>query len=252
MILKGMPAPSYLSCMRVLLVSDLHGNAAALEAIQEPFDVCCCMGDLVEYGPDPAACVAWARQHARYIVRGNHDHGTAHDVETIGQAGFRYLTMATRRFTIKQLSEVDRQYLARLPLTQMFDLFGKRVLMVHASPRDAMDEYVPPQAEAWAPLVQSLRADYLFVGHTHLPFTAAIGRTTIINPGSLGLPRDGNPKARYAILEDGQLMFREVEYDLERTVSAIQRAPLEPLAQQMLSDVYRKGRLQSSSHSRES
>ena len=61
--------------MRILVVSDIHANWPALSAIDQPFDVCLCLGDLVDYGPDPAPCVRWAMDHATYAIRGNHDHG---------------------------------------------------------------------------------------------------------------------------------------------------------------------------------
>ena len=82
--------------MRILVVSDIHANWAALSAISEPFDVCLCLGDLVDYGPDPLPCVRWAMEHATYAIRGNHDHGVAQDIPVTGESGFRYLTKATR------------------------------------------------------------------------------------------------------------------------------------------------------------
>ena len=86
--------------MRVLVVADIHGNRAALEAIQEPFDACVCIGDLVDYGPEPGPCVEWVRENALYCVRGNHDHGVAQDVAVSGVAGFRFLTSITRPLTV--------------------------------------------------------------------------------------------------------------------------------------------------------
>src|SRR3954469_22223456 len=101
--------------MRVLIVADIHGNRAALDAIREPFDACLCAGDLVEYGPHPAECIDWVRTRAAACVRGNHDHGAAQDVPVSGVVGFRYLTMVTRRATVQSLSPADRRFLAELP-----------------------------------------------------------------------------------------------------------------------------------------
>ena len=232
--------------MRTLVVSDVHGNSAALEAVVKaargPFDAVLCLGDLVDYGPDPACCVNWVMRHATHAVRGNHDHGAAQDVDIVGVSGFRFLTMSTRRHTRAHLAPEHLRYLADLPTTKLLALNGQRLMMVHASPRDPMDEYVPNDPEAWAARLNGLPIDLLFVGHTHLPFTLAAGRTTVVNPGSVGLPRDGNTNARYALLEDGVVTLHEVEYDIERTVAAVMRAPLDPVAQQMLCDVYRQGR----------
>ena len=82
--------------MRILIIADIHANWAALDAIREPFDACLCVGDLVEYGPQPREVVAWVRENCVRCVRGNHDHGTAQSVDVFGVGGFRYLTMATR------------------------------------------------------------------------------------------------------------------------------------------------------------
>ena len=124
--------------MRILVVSDIHGNRAALDAIREPHDVCLCLGDLVEYGPEPAACIDWVRTHAHFTVRGNHDHGAAQDVPVVGTVGFRYLTMASRRVTVPALRPADRRFPADLPTTALLTLGGKRFFLVHASPRDPL------------------------------------------------------------------------------------------------------------------
>ena len=100
--------------MRILVVSDLHANPAALAAVREPFDACLCLGDLVEYGPDPGPCIEWVRQNRAVTVRGNHDHGAAQEVDVQGASGFRFLTMASRKATAKKLTAADRRFLADL------------------------------------------------------------------------------------------------------------------------------------------
>src|ERR1700686_3780346 len=82
--------------MRILLIADIHGNWPALQAIDEPFDVCLCLGDLVDYGLDPAPCIDWVRRNCLHTVRGNHDHGVCQNVTVSGQNGFRLLTTVTR------------------------------------------------------------------------------------------------------------------------------------------------------------
>ena len=79
--------------MRILLISDIHGNWPALQAVAtETYDVCLCLGDLVDYGLEPAPCIAWVREHARCTVRGNHDHGVAQNVLVNGKVGYKYLS----------------------------------------------------------------------------------------------------------------------------------------------------------------
>lgn len=229
--------------MRILVVADLHANPAALDAIREPADIVLCLGDLVEYGPDPAGAIDWVRTNATHTVRGNHDHGAAQNVLVAGAAGFKYLTMVTRRATVAQLAPADRRFLADLPTSAMLTLGGKRFLLVHASPRDPLDEYVPTNPEAWADRVAHLRIDYLLVGHTHQQFVFDVGDgVTVVNPGSTGLQRDGDPRAKYAVIEDGVVALKQVPYDVGRTVAAVEAGPLDPQAKRMLTEVYRFGR----------
>lgn len=230
--------------MRILLLADIHANRHALEAIREPFDVCLCAGDLVEYGPDPKPVIDWVRAHATVCVRGNHDHGTGQDVPVFGSAGFRYLTMATRPGSVAKIDEADRRYLNRLPTTAMITLGGKKFLIVHATPRDPLDEYTTPDREVWESRLAGIDADYVLVGHTHIQFALDIGRTKVINPGAVGLPRDGDPTVRYAILEDGQLELKSCTYPIEKTVAAVlEDSTIDDRAKRMLVDVYRTGRL---------
>ena len=228
--------------MRILVVADIHANRAALDAISEPHDICLCLGDTVEYGPDPAACVDWVREHAHHGVRGNHDHGVVQNVDLAGVGGFRYLTMVTRPPTLAALDPSQRRYLATRPTTQMLTLGGRRFLLVHATPRDPLDEYTPSDPKAWEPRLRGIKADFVLVGHTHQQFGFAVGNSTLVNPGSVGLPRDGDPRARYAIIEDGEVQLKQVEYDIDATVAGVARMGIDPKAAAQLADVYRSGR----------
>ena len=188
--------------MRILLVADIHGNWPALQAITEPHDVCLCLGDLVDYGLEPAPCIEWVRRRAHHVVRGNHDHGVAQNVTIVGRNGFKYLTGVTRELSRARLGADDLRYLSRLPVTRMLTLDDTRFLLVHATPRDPLDEYAPADADYWRRRLQNVEADVVCVGHTHLPYVLEVDGTLVINPGSLGQPRDGDPRASYAIIED--------------------------------------------------
>ncbi|MBX9623337.1 MAG: metallophosphoesterase family protein [Gemmataceae bacterium] len=228
--------------MRILVLADVHANRAALEAVaREPHDVCLFAGDLVDYGPEPAACVDWAREHVFAGVRGNHDHGVAQNVEVQGVGGFRFLTAATRPPTVAALNPCQRRYLAELPTTRMLAVGGKRVLLVHATPRDPMDEYAAADPAFWAPRLAGLGVDYVLCGHTHQAYTLDVGGITVINPGSVGLPRDGDPRAAYAVIDDGRVELKRVPYPVERTVKALAAGSFDPVAKQMLADLYRGG-----------
>src|SRR5262249_9630878 len=164
--------------MRILLVADIHANWPALQAVaSEPHDVCVCLGDLVDYALEPAPVVEWVRQNARYTVRGNHDHCAAQNVTTNGKVGFRYLTTVTRALTRALLGPEDLRYLGALPVSRTVTLDGLRYLFVHASPRDPLDEYAPPDAEFWARQLQNLDLHLVAAAHTHPPYTLRLART---------------------------------------------------------------------------
>lgn len=229
--------------MRILLVADIHANWPALEAVREPHDLCVCLGDLVDYGVEPGPCIDWVRRHATHCVRGNHDHGAAQGVTVHGAAGFRYLTSQTRPITRAKLTEPDRRFLAGLPLTKYATLNGQRCLLVHATPRDPMDEYAPADVDFWRWRLEGLSVDWVICGHTHQPYILQVGAVTVINPGSVGLPRDGDPRAAYAVVTDSVIELRRVEYPVERAVAAARAADLPDRARHMLTEVYRTGKL---------
>jgi putative phosphoesterase len=229
--------------MRVLIVADIHGNRAALDAIREPFDVCVCVGDLVDYGPEPGACIDWVRKNAAHCVRGNHDHGVAQNVEVQGVGGFRFLTAVTRPLSVAAVTADQRRYLADLPTSSMFTAGGKRFLMVHATPRDPMDEYAPPDPAFWKPRLAGLKFDYLLVGHTHQPYTLQVNGTLVVNPGSVGLARDNDPRAAYAVIDGDDVQLKRVEYPIDETVRATTEFTPDASARQMLCDIFRTGGL---------
>ena len=230
--------------MRILLLSDIHANRPALEAIREEFDVCLFLGDLVDYGVEPGPCIDWVRRNARYAVRGNHDHGAAQRVYVQGVGGYRYLTGVTRPHTISCLTDDERQYLAGLPTSLWLTLNGKRYLLVHATPRDPMDEFAAPDLEAWTRRLEGIDADYVCVGHSHVQYMLHVGKTTVINPGSVGLPRDGDPRPGYVIITDEGPVLKRVEYPIEEAVAALSTVPLPEPARLALAEVLRTGRLE--------
>jgi putative phosphoesterase len=227
--------------MRILLLADIHANWPALRAITEPYDVCLCLGDLVDYGLDPAPCIDWVRQNAQVTVRGNHDHGVAQNVPVSGRNGFKYLTGLTRPVSRDRLASEDLRFLARLPVSRLVTLDKTRFLLVHATPRDPLDEYAPPDLEFWQRRLQNVEADVICVGHTHQPYVLEVGDKLVINPGSVGQPRDGDPRASYAIVENFKVELRRVEYPIEETVRNVEESELPDLAKGRLIEVFRNG-----------
>lgn len=226
---------------RVLLLADIHANWPALQAVKETYDVCICLGDLVDYGLEAAPCIDWVRKNAKLTVRGNHDHGASQNVTVIGMSGFKYLTGVTRPLTRQLLSEPDRRFLMEMPVTRMATIDELRYFLVHATPRDPLDEYAPADKEFWERRLEGIEADIVCVGHTHIPFVLEVGNKIVVNPGSIGLPRDGNPRASYAVLEGKKVELKRVEYSVEQTISVIQASALPDPAKELLSEVYRTG-----------
>lgn len=228
--------------MRILLVADIHANWAALQAVAaEKFDVCLCLGDLVDYGLDASPCIAWVREHCPYFVRGNHDHGVAQNVLSSGRSGFKFLTGVTRAVTRERLSEDELRFLSQMPVTRLVTLDNTRYLLAHASPRDPLDEYAPPDLDFWTRRLKHVEADVICVGHTHMPYVLEVGDKLVINPGSVGQSRDGDPRASYAIIEDFKVDLKRVEYPVEETVASVLASGLPDMAKQLLVEVFRTG-----------
>jgi putative phosphoesterase len=229
--------------MRILVVSDIHANWPALAAIREPHDVCLCLGDLVDYGPDPAPCVRWAMEHADYAIRGNHDHGVAQGVPVVGETGFRYLTKVSRPLMWEALGPDERRYLLQLPLIQRATLEGQRFLLVHGTPRDPLDEYLMKDPATWADRVRDAEADIVCVGHSHVQFSLVADGVVVLNPGSVGQPRDGDPRAAYAVIDGGTIQLKRIAYPIEETVAHLDATRLPERAKQMYRECLRLGRL---------
>ncbi len=229
--------------MRVLVVSDIHSNWAALSAIEEDFDYCLCIGDLVDYGTDPLPCIEWVKQNAIACVRGNHDHAVAQRVEAKGSTGFRKLACETRPFHWELLDRVRMKYLARLPISQQITIEDVTFYLVHGTPRDPLDEYLGDNAAAWSSRLEGISADFICVGHTHIPFHLDLGDKQVINPGSVGQPRDGDPRSSYAIIEDGKVTLKRSEYDIQAAIHQMEEVGLTGAALELASGVLLNGRM---------
>jgi predicted phosphodiesterase len=240
--------------MRVLLLSDIHANIDALEAVeadvlqgQDRVDQIWVLGDLVDYGAAPTEVIAWVRTHATRVVRGNHDHAVGTGEDCRSAPLYHDLAVATRAYFRARLPLSDLTYLAGLPLQSAVTLASERqAVLVHASPQDPLFGYVPtdaPEATWRAALDPARSASFVFVGHTHDQYTRTIDRTRVVNPGSVGLPKDGDPRAAYAIVDDGDIELRRVAYDTERAAARIEALPLTPDQRRRLTDLIRHARL---------
>jgi putative phosphoesterase len=181
--------------------------------------------------------------NAQYAIRSNHDHGVAQGIPVYGETGYRYLTGATRPLMWEALEPEERRYLLQLPVTRRFTLAGWRFLLVHATPRDPLDEYLLKDPATWAKRLQKVDADLVCVGHSHHQFNLSVDGVVLLNPGSVGQPRDGDPRAAYAIIDDTKIELRRVEYPVESTVERIEQSTFPDRAKQLLIECLRRGKL---------
>jgi len=215
--------------MKLLVISDVHANWPALQAIREEADAVVCLGDLVSYGPFPRECVAWVREHGMHVVRGNHDTALAYRVDPRAADFKRELASATLEHHRRLLSRGEVGWLRRLPKEVRFRFDEYSFHAVHASPKDPLYSYrLTPDLddEALKKDLERVRADFVLVGHTHLPMSRGAWTKVILNPGSVGQPLDGNPRASYAVIQDGVAEIRRVAYDIEVTVAGIREMGL--------------------------
>ena len=213
--------------MKIVIVSDIHANLAALKALPErDFDQLWCVGDLVDYGPRPHEVVQWVQHTAAIAVRGNHDHAAGFSVDPQCSLPFKRLAAETLRFTQEVLTEDDVRFLRNLPVRRETVVNSTRFYLVHSTPTDPLFGYCPEQSERWQKEVECINADVLIVGHTHTPFIRIVGNTTIVNPGSLGQPKTGRPFACYAVWEDGRISLKEYPYLVRETIQQIQVMPI--------------------------
>ncbi len=231
--------------MKRALISDIHGNLEALRAVladirAQGITEIVCLGDIVGYGPNPCECVEEVMSRCLFSIRGNHDHAALWDPN-----GFNPVALRAIYWTREQLD-------SRGPskaIAQRWDWFNSlessrkegKFLFVHGSPRDVMNEYVFPEdiynQRKMEALFQRV-SQYCFQGHTHLPgvFTAGQefvrpdecnyefalgGEKLMVNVGSVGQPRDDDPRSCYVVLTDDKITFRRVVYDVNATANKI-------------------------------
>jgi putative phosphoesterase len=207
--------------MRVGLVSDIHSNRVAFEAVLDDMpavDALVCAGDVVGYNPWPAECVEAVREREIPTVMGNHDRavaeGTAFRFNAMARAGVEHGR--------SMLDDDQLNWLAELPDERT--VLDGRVKLVHGHPDDP-DRYTYPDEFSASMLDDET---LLVLGHTHVQGHERFEEGTVCNPGSVGQPRDGDPRAAYAVadLEEGEIDERRVEYDIDAVAEAVERAGL--------------------------
>ena len=227
--------------MRIAIFSDIHGNLPALEAVladlaaQPGIDRSYCLGDLVGYAPFPNEVTARIRESGIPTIVGNYDDGTGFDRDDCGCAyrdpEARALGDRSFAWTRAHVTPENKAFLRALPFETRLTLDGLRLLLVHGSPR-RINEYLyedRPDA-SFQRLAAASDADVIAFGHTHIPYTRRVDGVLFVNVGSVGKPKDGDPRACYAILEtrDGtvDVHYRRVPYPVATVAEAIRQSEL--------------------------
>jgi predicted phosphodiesterase len=235
--------------MKLLILSDIHANWPALQAViaAEPnVDGVICLGDLVNYGPHPVECVNWARKNVSpdWIVQGNHDRALGSNEDPRCSAPFRELAATMQTYTAARLDASAKSWLAGLPLTRTLNIGNARCFLCHAIPSDPLYGYLQakePRVRWESEVKVAGSPDFLLIGHTHHPHISFINSTLVVNPGSVGQPKDGAPGASYALWDNGEVKLRRATYDMQVVVRDLATAAPEPVARQ-LAQTIRTGR----------
>ncbi len=202
-----------------------------------------CLGDMVNYGPYPKPCIERVKSLTDKVVRGNHDNALGRNMDCGCSAKYKELSDAGKAFTSTVLTISEKNYLGNLPVTLNIEVEGTKFLLSHGSPGGDIYKYLRPDVsdDEFEGELQDINADVVFIGHTHLPMTRKIKGITVVNPGSVGQPRDSIPLASYAIWEDGHIEIKRVPYDIEATVRGLQETTMPSRHVMMLTKILREG-----------
>lgn len=216
---------------KIGVISDPHANLEAFRAVMDDMpevDRIVCAGDLVNLGPDPNKVVELIRRKDILSVLGNHDNAVLNDKKnSINEDVSKCL-----EWTIENLEKKNRKHLKKLSKTEKFETENRDIFIAHGTPRKPLKEYLYPGTsnQALMKMTKKVDVDIIILGHTHVPLKKTIQSKKILNPGSVGQPRDRNPKAGYAVLEVGEEKIKaeqfRVSYDVDKTMNKIKNAEL--------------------------
>lgn len=225
--------------MRIAFLADIHSNLHALRNALSLLrfwrpDMVACAGDIVGYCAFPNECCALVEDECDMVISGNHDRAAlSGDTSRMNPYAAR-----ASAWTRDVLDDRSRGFLGSLEASARFVADGPSVLMVHGSPRD-QDEYVHEDSVDGRMLSQA-EADIVVMGHTHVPYVRRLEQGVVLNPGSVGQPRDGDPRGSFAVLDTGTLEGGIVRFDYpaDEAAEAVVSAGLP----RVLADRLRSGR----------
>ncbi|MEE9217032.1 MAG: metallophosphoesterase family protein [Anaerolineales bacterium] len=219
--------------MKIAIFSDVHANIQALEAVwdeiqQQDPDQVYCLGDLVGYGANPNEAIEFIRKNEIPTIMGNYDNGVGLELDS---CGCKYSNSRLERlgelsiwWSRGHTSQANKDFLQELPREIRLK---ENVLLVHGSPR-SLHEYLPEERPTvtFERIAKVAECDIMLFGHTHIPYEKRVAGTLFVNAGSVGRPKDGDPRAGYVILDSGEVEFRRVAYDAEAAAQAVRASDL--------------------------
>lgn len=229
--------------MKIAVISDIHGNLAALEAFFEAceHDELFFVGDLVGYGPNPAEAVRRLMGEPEAEVQGDHDFSFAENLPLTMNEPYATMAAETIEWTRGQVMGELWQYLKYLPRRSFYEADGRTFAIGHASVGVDLAEALSGDApeEELIEKLADLDADTIIVSHTHVPYIRQIGQKLLVNPGSIGLPRDGVPEISYILFDSGAPVLLRTPYDIERTVTDLDKMEVSADVKEKLAHVLR-------------
>ncbi|MCC7406607.1 MAG: metallophosphoesterase family protein [Phycisphaeraceae bacterium] len=237
--------------MAIAIISDIHGNVDALQTVLSDIDgrgitTMVCLGDMIGYGPNPRECLDLVMQRCVWALMGNHDFAVMYEptsFNTSAETAAFWTRQELEREPDTEARNRRWQFLGSLKVRHRFE----NAQWLHASPRRPINEYIFPDDVVTAPAKMAQIFDrvdrHCFVGHTHVPgvftdepdfyppdelggvYTLNDREKCIVNPGSVGQPRDRDPRASYVILEGDQVQFIRIAYDVQAVIDKIKAIP---------------------------
>jgi diadenosine tetraphosphatase ApaH/serine/threonine PP2A family protein phosphatase len=230
--------------LRFAIYSDIHSNQESLEAVladieYQKVDKHLCLGDIVGYGANPNECIEMVKKDSHIFIAGNHDHAA---VGLLGTGKFNAFAQIAMEYTKKVLDKNNYGYIQSAPLLEKME----NATLVHASPKNPSEWSYLTTIDSITECFNYFETPFCFVGHTHVPylilrdsdhpadllnqseFQLKKGQKCIVNTGSVGQPRDRNPKASYVIYDsdEGSVQIKRVSYDILTAQDKMKKAKL--------------------------